>query len=152
MNVNEAKLWATFTHVRELKISKNMSQIHELNWTERKWTAFSFIFFHLCRRPLDCVTIYPRSISPAITNNSKNRKMVQLIKNCWIIAQWQIFESSEWQHLEKLEKERVGKYNIIFLKSRPKSLFGFKIISANTSWNNNFFSWDFRASWSIRWS
>ena len=35
-------------HSRSFQGIKNMSQIHELNWTEREWTAFSFIFFHLC--------------------------------------------------------------------------------------------------------
>ena len=34
MNWTRPKIWATITHVRELKISQNMSQIHELNWTE----------------------------------------------------------------------------------------------------------------------
>ena len=50
MNWTRPKIWATITHVRELKISQNMSQIHELNWTERKWSAISFIFSHLCRQ------------------------------------------------------------------------------------------------------
>ena len=35
-------------HSRSFQGIKNMSQIHELNWTEREWTPFSFIFFHLC--------------------------------------------------------------------------------------------------------
>ena len=35
-------------HSRSFQGIKNMSQIHEQNWTEREWTAFSFIFFHLC--------------------------------------------------------------------------------------------------------
>ena len=48
MNWTGPKIWATITHDHELKISKNMSQIHELNWTERKWSAISFIFSHLC--------------------------------------------------------------------------------------------------------
>ena len=48
MNWTRLKIWATITHDHELKISKNMSQIHELNWTERKWSAISFIFSHLC--------------------------------------------------------------------------------------------------------
>ena len=47
MNWTKPKIWATITHNHELKISKNMSQIHELNWTERKWSAISFIFSHL---------------------------------------------------------------------------------------------------------
>ena len=47
MNWTGPKIWATITHDHELKISKNMSQIHELNWTERKWSAISFIFSHL---------------------------------------------------------------------------------------------------------
>ena len=34
MNWTGPKIWATITHNHELKISKNMSQIHELNWTE----------------------------------------------------------------------------------------------------------------------
>ena len=50
MNWTGPKIWATITHDHELKISKNMSQIHELNWTERKWSAISFIFSHLCTR------------------------------------------------------------------------------------------------------
>ena len=34
MNWTGPKIWATITHDHELKISKNISQIHELNWTE----------------------------------------------------------------------------------------------------------------------
>ena len=34
MNWTWPKIWAIITHVCELKISQNMSQIHELNWTE----------------------------------------------------------------------------------------------------------------------
>ena len=41
------KIWATITHDHELKICKNMSQIHELNWTERRWSAISFIISYL---------------------------------------------------------------------------------------------------------
>ena len=50
-----SKIWATITHDHELKISKNMSQIHELNWTELKWSPISFIFSHLCRGPTVCI-------------------------------------------------------------------------------------------------